>query len=188
MRRGGCASCESVNLSPIGPLSWVSSNFEAANVREGGYGAHDAQMRLHLPSFVEGGWGEYPPDRQRMIGMYERERIASNVRLANDLILTLMHAGWLPSGPSPMEILSERARANTLCSMHDAAEAADGLKIEGVLMVRSAKARAAKDDINRKGIARGISRLVDALLALWPWSSSPLIMDAATAFESLSRV
>lgn len=143
-------------------------------------------MRVRLPRFITGGWGQYEADRGLTIRCYERERLASNLRLVDDLVLTLTHVGWLPPGPSPLEIMAAKQREDKVPALAEAVKEADAILAEATAEVH--RARAIGDGADLKAIAKGIRRLVDGLLALWPWSASPLIMSAETAFEGISQV
>lgn len=145
-------------------------------------------MHVYLPHFVTGGWGEYEPldDRLRMIVFYERERLNSNLRLLTDLVHTLTHAGWLAAGPSPLEILALKRRGPVV-SVRKSSRRAARVRLEAVTDLKAAWGL--PHGRNLMAISRAIRKLVEAMLELWPWSSSPVIMSVRSAYsKGLSQV
>lgn len=140
---------------------------------------------------VTGGYGEYDPDCWQMIGFYERERLASNLRLVDDLVSELKKAGLLTEEAdikSPIDVLAEKKANDAVLSLEDAIDRADLLLQEGTQLVGSTSDMP-YDRGMQEVVAKGIRKLVDALLVCWPWSCSPLIMGVKTACSSgLSRV
>lgn len=118
----------------------------------------------------------------------EKERLATNVRIVNDLILTLQHFGWLPKNyRSPLKNLEERKKHKKILPISEAVRAAEVFQQRGKDEVQIAKSL--KGHERRLLICKAIGHLVEALLSCWPWTTSHLIMSIEEAYErGLSQV
>lgn len=131
------------------------------------------------------------PSRTTMVSEWEKERLATNLRIVQSLIRTLRSFNWLAADhPLPADVVVAR-KAQTeggIRPISVAVKTAEKLWRKGAGKLKNARLLQFGDSRDCR-ISESIAYLVKAHLECWPWAASPLIMSANEAYaQGLSQL